>query len=251
MLHEMIQFSTTGEWTCAPESRSMWASYPKQLMGSPEAESEQWTGHLQEKPRFLAQPCMGGKSENEKNSEKGCAASNPGHPLFQEVFFFCTVKKVGDVPGAKFIFVETVVDRDSGIAFAKVYSARNAMNAVDILASRVIPFFERQGVTIKEIHTRKASEYCGLPPAHPYETFLATSHIEHLEIDHSRQPHNYRCEQFYRLLLKEFFPLALRRTFQLSLGEMQKDLDAFVKDYNSKRMKHDVETEIGLFFADN
>ena len=109
-----------------------------------------------------------------------------GHSLFQEMFFFCTVKNVGDIPGAGCIYVETVVDRDSGIAFAKVYSAKNAMNAVDILASRVVPFFERQGIAIKEIHTRKTSEYCGLPPAHPFETFLATSHIQHLPMDHAR-----------------------------------------------------------------
>ena len=251
MLYELILSLTTGELTCVSESCSMWASYPKRLMGSPAAESEHWTGHLPEKPRFLTHPCMGGKSENEKNREKERAASNPGHSLFQEVFFFCTVKKLGDVPGAECIYVETVVDRDSGFAFAKVYSTRHAMNAVDILASRVIPFFERHGVTIKEIHTRRASEYCGLLSAHPFETFLATSHIEHLEMDHFSQRYNYLCEQFYRLLLKEFFPLALRSTFQLSLGEMQKDLDAIVKDYNSKRMKHDVKTEIGLSFAGN
>ena len=77
-----------------------------------------------------------------------------------------------------------------------------------------------------------------MPPVHPFETFLATSHIQHLPMDKSGQPDNYLCEQFYRFLLKEFFPAALRRTFQLSLDELQKELDAFVEAYNTMQMKH-------------
>src|ERR1700680_1274158 len=124
-----------------------------------------------------AHSCAIGKFEPGEKKEKQDAACNEGRALFQELFFFCKVMNVGDVPGAGCIYVETVVDRDSGIAFAKVYSAKNAMNAVDILASRVVPFFKRLGVAIKEIHTRKTSEYCGLPPVHTFETYLAASHI--------------------------------------------------------------------------
>jgi hypothetical protein len=153
--------------------------------------------------------------------------------LFQEWFFFCRVKKIGDAPGAGCIYVETVVDSDSGVAFAKVYPRQSAMNAVDILSSRVVPFFHRLRVAIKEIHTRRTDEYCGLPPKHPYETFLAASHIQHLGMDEAGQPTNYLCLQFYRYLLKDFFPLALRKHFQLSLTEMQKELDDFVDSYNS------------------
>jgi hypothetical protein len=184
-------------------------------------------------------------SKLEEKTENEDLASNHGHSLFQEVFFFCTVKNLGDVPGMGCIYVETVVDRDSGIAFAKVYSAKNAMNAVDILASRVVPFFERHGIAIKEIHTRKTGEYCGLLPVHPFETFLATSHIRHLPMDQSGQPYNYLCEQFYRFLLKEFFQPALRRKFQLSLDEFQKDLDAFIEAYNAAQMNHERDLKEG------
>ncbi len=165
------------------------------------------------------------------------AFSRDGHSLFQEMFFLCTVKNLGDVPGPGSIYVETVVDRDSGISFAKVYSAQNAMNAVDILASRVVPFFQRHGIAIKEIHTRKTNEYCGRVPFHPYETFLATSHIQHLPNNVLGHPDNHLCEQFYRFLLNEFFPSALRKTFHLSLDELQKDLDTFVEAYNAAQVK--------------
>ena len=104
-----------------------------------------------------------------------------------------------------------------------------------MLASCVIPFFGRQGAGIKEIHTRITAEYCGLAPVHPFETFLATSHIEHLRVDDSSRPDNHLCEQFYRLLLKEFFMPALRKKFDLTLADLQKNLDAFVEEYNSRQ----------------
>jgi hypothetical protein len=239
MLHEIIPFLPVSELTDGDATRSVWEYYPKSSLPRPGFASEQCLDHLPEEPRFLANHYTGDKAEPEEKKEEEDAASLNGHSLFQELFFFCTVKNVGDLPGTGCIYVETVVDRDSGVAFAKVYSARNAMNAVDILESRVLPFFDRLGAAIKEIHTRKTSEYCGFIHAHPFESLLAVSHIKHLPMEQSGQPCNYLCERFYRLLLKEFFPTALRRKFYLTLDELQKDLDAFVKDYNSGRMNHD------------
>lgn len=236
MRRELIPSLPSTEWSCSPGSRSFRAYYPLGLFRRPGVESSLRPDGIQEDPRFLARPCAGTKSElTEKNEED--VLSNQAHSLFQELFFFCTIKNVGDIPGMGCIYVETVVDRDSGVAFAKVYPARNAMNAVDILASRVVPFFERQGVAIGAIYTRRTSEYCGLPPVHPFETFLAASHIQHLLMDISPQPDKYLCERFYRFLLKEFFPAALRRTFRLSLEELQKELDTFVEAYNTMQMK--------------
>jgi hypothetical protein len=238
MLRELFPTLPAAECACPPGSRSVWAYFPQGFLRRPWAESGLDSHRLSEEPAFHAHPCVGENRQMEGRNENEDVASNPGHALFQELFFFCTIKNVGDVPGMGCIYVETVVDRDSGFAFAKVYPARNAMNAVDILASRVVPFFERQGVAIGSIHTRKTSEYCGLPPVHPFETFLATSHIQHLRMDKSAQSDKYLCEEFYSFLLKEFFPAALRRTFRLSLDELQKELDVFVEAYNAMQMKH-------------
>jgi hypothetical protein len=163
--------------------------------------------------------------------------SGEGHSLSQDSFFFCAVKNIGDLPGAECIYVETVVDSDSGVAFAKVYSAKSTLNAVDILANRVLPYFDRRGVAIREIHTPHNSEYCGLISVHPYETFLATSHIGHLPVSHGGHSHLYLCEQFYSFLLRAFLQSALRKKFQVSLDELQGDLDTFVERYNSMQRK--------------
>jgi hypothetical protein len=171
------------------------------------------------------------------HKERDCSDSNPGHWLFQESFFFCRVRKIGDATRTECIYIETVVDRDSGVAFAKVYPARNAMNSVDLLTSRVAPFFEGRRISIQEIHTRKTNDYCGLPHKHPHETFLAASHILHLGTDEHGKPYNYLCLQFYELLLKEFFPLAHRSHFHQSLSEIQNEPDAFANAYNATQIK--------------
>lgn len=237
MSYELIPSLPGAISHCASGPRSVWAYYPEGLLRCTESESGPSPNHIQEGPPALAHRCEVTKIELEAGQVEENTASNEGHSLFQESFFFCTVKNVGEIRGPRCIYVETVVDRDSGLAFAKVYPARNAMNAVDILASRVVPFFERRGLAIKEIHTRNTSEYCGLPPVHPFETYLATAHIEHLPKSQSGYPANYLCEQFYRFLLKEFFLPALRKTFRLSLDDLQKDLDAFVEMYNAMQTK--------------
>jgi hypothetical protein len=182
--------------------------------------------------------------EQVTKEDKADELVNEGRALFQEVFFFCTIKNLGDIPGTGCIYVETVVDRDTGMAFAKVYSAKHPINAVDILTSRVVPFFERHGQTIDEIHTRKTNEYCGLLPVHPYENFLAASHVRHLPKNQPGHPDNHLCEEFYRFLLKEFFLPALRRKFQITLDSLQKDLDIFVQAYNKARRISDFAPQI-------
>jgi hypothetical protein len=161
-----------------------------------------------------------------------------GHVLYQEVFFFCAVPNVGEVPGTGCIHVETVVDQDCGCAFAKVYAAKSAMNSADLLSTRVFPFFRREGFRIESIHTPKKSEYFGLVPVHPFETLLATSHIQHLPTNRPGALHNYLCLQFYRFLQKNFFQPALRKKFSFSLEELQKELDTFIDSYNSLRLSH-------------
>ncbi len=237
MLKELVPPSPSTEGPSSPASPSLREYPPLRLQRPASAESERHPDPEAEKLHFLVQPGARAKCTVDENKVRDSAVSPQGRSLFQEWFFFCRVKNIGDVPGTGCIYVETVVDRDSGVAFAKVYPAKSAMNAVDILTSRVLPYFESQGIAISEIHTRKTSEYSGLPTAHPFETFLSTSRIRHLEMDHSSQPYNHLCEQFYRFLLKEFFPLALRRHFQLSLFEMQNELDAFVDTYNAMQLK--------------
>jgi hypothetical protein len=239
MLHEVIPILSAAETAFEGSSRSDWIHGPLELSRQAAVDLAQLLDQLPEQPTLPLNPhakmTLGSPANNERKEENEFSKS--GHSLFQEMFFFCTVKKIADLPGSGCIYVETVVDRDSGVSFAKVYPMKNAANAVDILASRVLPFFKRQGVAVKEIHTRKTTEYCGLLAVQAFENFLVAAQIRHLPMEQLGQPCNYLCEEFYRLLLKDFFPAALRRTFPLSLGELQKDLDSFVDSHNAAQIK--------------
>jgi hypothetical protein len=184
----------------------------------------------------------GRQQENSTNKEQIAPEHSVGS-LFQDSFFLCTVKNIGDLPGTGNIFLEAVVDGATGVAFAKVYSARTLLNAVDILTSRVLPYYERQGIPIEVIHTRRSSHYCGSFPAHPFETFVVASHIQHAVLRQRSDAGFYLCEDFYRCVLKKFLQPELRKKFHLSLEELQKDLDTFVEAYNAMQEKRGEDLE--------
>jgi hypothetical protein len=159
----------------------------------------------------------------------------PGRWLFQESFFVCTVKNFGDAPGVRDIYVETVVDTNCRLGFAKVYPSINAMNGVDILQDRVLPFYDRYAVKIERIFTPSTREYCGLAPVHPFETLLASSHIEHQSVDPRSWMHVRPSKDFHHALCAEFFAPAIRNNSYRSFDKLQLDLDIFVEKYNHER----------------
>ena len=223
-----------GELQHARSPRSIWVVYPQGPVrcGVDEFVPNANLSHSRQNRASYPSAC--GTDKPEVNAG---ATSLPGRSLCQQSFFVCKLRKVGDIPGTGSIYVEAVVDCDSGTAFAKVYPARNALNALDILVSRVVPFFQNHQITIERIFTRKSDEYCGVPLSHPYETFLMAAQIQHLQLDYSGQPVNYVCENFFQALLRDFFPVVLRKKFDLSLVEIQKELDGFVEAYNSAQMR--------------
>lgn len=220
-----------GESNFVEGSRSVWVYYPQGFLRRPVAESDLPAEGSAQHRSFLPHECRGAKSAPDIVE----AAPYPGHSLFQDSFLFCKFKKFGDEPGLADVYVETVVDGCSGVAFAKVYSGESAVTATDIFETRVAPFFERHGVPIEQVITTGAGEYSGIAPIHPFETFLAKSNIRHVYTPRSGQMHSPLCMQFFSILQHEFFAPALRGKFQHTLESLQKELDHFLDAYNSSR----------------
>ena len=218
-------------------SRSVWVHYPQGILRRSLAESDLYTSRGADARLFLGHVCEGVKPalENQEAALDSTVrlAPYPGHSLFQDSFFFCKFKKFGDAPALGDIYLEAVVDGYSGLAFAKIYPAQNAMNAADIWTTRVAPFFNRHGVPIEQVLTRKTHEYCGIAPVHPFETFLATSRIHHSEMNRFDQERESLCKQRCTLLQREFLGQALRSRYRHTLETLQHDLDSFVDLYNS------------------
>jgi hypothetical protein len=222
---------STAEAELSYASHRVWAYYPHGLLPSHEHFQ---MGTVPETRLPFCHECRPGEVNPEPQRHED-AAPYREHLLFQESFFVCTVKDFGDLPSVRNIYVETVVDANSRLGFAKVYPSKNAMNAADILQDRVLPFYERYAVTIGRVCTRSTREYCGLPLIHPFETLLATSHIEHSSLHPGCGMHNQPCEDFYRVLCSEFFSPAIRNNSYKSFGKLQQDLDVFVEKYNHER----------------
>lgn len=226
---EHILSAAETELSCS--SHRVWAYYPHGLLPS---HGHFQMGTIPDTHLPFCHECRPGVVNPELQSPSGTTPQSE-RLIFQESFLVCTVKDFGDLPGVREIYVETVVDANCGLGFAKVYPSKNAMNAVDILQYRVLPFYERYAVTIGRVCTRSTREYCGLPLIHPFETLLATSHIEHSSLHPGCGMHNQPCEDFYRVLCSEFFSPAIRNNSYKSFGKLQQDLDVFVEKYNHER----------------
>lgn len=170
---------------------------------------------------------------------RSSSSPNPGRWLFQESIFVCTVKNFGDAPRVRDIYVETLVDNNCKLGFAKVYPAKNVMNGVDILQDRVLPFYNPYDVKIERIFTPSTREYCGLAPFHPFETLLATSQIEHHSVDLRSWMLVRPSDDFHHALRAVFFASAIRNNSYRSFDKLQRDLDIFVEEYNHERPYHD------------
>ncbi len=152
-----------------------------------------------------------------------------GELVAVDTFFAGTLKGVGKV------YVQTVLDCFSRHVWARLYTSKMPVTAVQILNNHVLPFFEEQGVKIRTILSDNGREYCGRPDKHPYELFLQLEDIEHRTTKVGRPQSNGFIERFHRTLLEEHLRIKGRTTWYEAVEEMQKDLDVYLETYNRRR----------------
>lgn len=99
-------------------------------------------------------------------------APHAGYLLCQDTFYVGYLKGVGK------LYMQSVIDCATSLAFAKLYTAKDALPAAHILQDRVLPFYNRLNIPVQNILTDNGTEYCGLPD-HPYEMILGIFEIKH------------------------------------------------------------------------
>ena len=154
---------------------------------------------------------------------------HPGYLGSQDTFYVGTLKGVGR------IYQQTFVDTYSKWATAKLYSAKTAITAADLLNDRVLPFFEAESAEVLRILTDRGTEFCGRHDEHPYQLFLAVNDIDHTKTKVKSPQTNGICERFHKTVLQEFYQVAFRKTLYASLEQLQQDLDAWLDTYNKQR----------------
>ena len=104
-----------------------------------------------------------------------------------------------------------------------------------MLNDRVVPFYESINVPLLRILTDRGTEYCGSSETHEYQLFLSLCDIEHTRTKAKHPQTNGICERFHKTVLNEFYQAALRKKIYHSLGELQFDLDEWLRVYNDER----------------
>jgi hypothetical protein len=99
MSHESIPLIPASESTFDEASRSAWVYYPNSLLQRSEAETELHPDRSSDTPPSHTHEYAGFKSRGKEKQGRKYLGFDDGPSLFQEVFFYCTVKRLGDLPG--------------------------------------------------------------------------------------------------------------------------------------------------------
>ena len=169
------------------------------------------------------------KAKHEKEAHGEIETEHPGYLGAQDTMYVGILKSVGR------IYQQTFIDTYSKVAFAKIYTQKNAITSADLLNDRVIPFFDKYDVPVLRILTDRGTEYCGKIEHHEYQLYLAVEDIDHTRTKTKSPQTNGICERFHKTILDEFYRIAFRKKIYTDIGELQNDLDTWIKWYNEER----------------
>ena len=169
------------------------------------------------------------KAKEQKVAQGEIESEHPGYLGAQDTFYVGTLKGVGR------IYQQSFIDTYCKVAFIKLYDRKNALVAADLLNDRVLPFYEEHGIKLLRILTDRGTEFCGRRDHHEYELYLAVEDIDHTQTKARHPQTNGICERFQKTMLNEFYQVAFRKKLYRSLEELQKDADAWVRQYNEER----------------
>ena len=169
------------------------------------------------------------KAKTEKEAHGEFESECPGYCGAQDTFY------VGNMKGVGRIYQQTFIDTYAKVAFAKLYDRKTPITAADLLNDRVVPFYDAQEVKLSRVLTDRGTEYCGNPEHHEYELYLAVEDVDHSRTKTKNPQTNGIVERFHKTVLDEFYRVAFRKKVYRSIGELQADLDAWIRTYNEER----------------
>ena len=79
---------------------------------------------------------------------------------------------VGTLKGVGRVYMQAAIDCHSRYAWARLYTNKLPLTAVQLLNNHVLPTFEKHGASVQAILSESGREFCGRPDRHPYELFL-------------------------------------------------------------------------------
>ena len=151
-------------------------------------------------------------------------AQQPGDLVCIDAFYIGKLKGVGKV------WQRTACDAACSYAIATVVPRVTAQAVVHFLRTHVVPIYQRAGHRIRAVLTDGGPEF---------KTAFTPACVE-LGVQHRRtKPYhawtNGFVERLQGTILSELWRVAFRRTYYTSLGQLERDLQAYLRFYNRER----------------
>ena len=240
LLDYSLEFPTHGQVRAANELkrqgiqisaggvRSVWLRHNIQTKALRLRRLEKWaaenTGVLTESQ---VQALETAKEEEEASGE--IESHHPGYLIAQDTCYLGYIKGIGR------LYQQTSIDTYSNVGFAKLYLDRTSLTAADFMNDKVLPFFDKEGISVLRVLTDRGSEYCGRVETHPYELYLHLNGIEHTKTKTRHPQTNGAVERLNQTIENEFYQVSFRKKLYRTLEEIQADLDEFMDYYNKER----------------
>lgn len=169
------------------------------------------------------------EQKEEKQAHGEIETHHSGFLVAQDSYYVGYIKGIGK------IYQQTGIDTYSNVGFTKLYTDKTSMVAAEFLNSKILPFFDEQGISVLRVLTDRGTEYCGRPETHHYQLFLYLNQIEHSKTKARHPQTNGSCEKLNQTVQEEFYSVAFRKKLYTTIEEMQKDLDDYMNYYNRER----------------
>lgn len=169
------------------------------------------------------------KAKEQKVARGEIETHHPGYLGAQDTYYVGTIKGVGR------IYQQTYIDTYCKVTQAKLYTAKDAITAADLLNDKVLPMYEEQGIRLLRILTDRGTEYCGKLENHPFQLYLDLEDIDHTRTKAKSPQTNGICERFHRTIQEEFYSIIFRKKVFRSIEELQAELDEWISWYNTER----------------
>lgn len=179
----------------------------------------------------IAQLCGGLVTEAavEENPFGFCHwAARPGDLVAFDSFYIGNLKGVGKV------YQLTAIDTATRWAVVMLVLGVPNGKTTARFVHEVIRRYRRLGVTMRAVLTDNGPEYI----ATTFTRTLAAKQLRHERIPARSPNHNAVCERFQGTALQECWRPAFHRRRFLSLRQLQREIDAWLVRYNTRRRNH-------------
>lgn len=129
--------------------------------------------------------------------------------------------------------VQIVIDTYNNYVFGFLDLLPNLNSAVDLIKTRVVPFYKNRGIVIKSILTDNGKQYFE-GSVRSYQLCLAANGIEHIVLNKKACRENGFLKRFTQNFLNEFFYPRLQRS-ELNLASLENDFERWLLYYNTER----------------